>query len=242
VQHLVEFTRKLGIAVHLNADVTRVETTADGVAVYARINDAMQRFEAKNGVLAAGRIADLDHLDLDAGGIKRTKKGVKVNEYLQSVSNPSVYAAGDCADGGGLPLTPVAGFEGEVVASNLLHGNGRKPDFRGLVTMVYTIPPLGQIGLTEAQARDRGMDVETHSGDMSNWYSTRHLAADTAYYKTIVDKQSGAILGAAIFGPNAEEQINVLALAVHQGLRAHQLGEVLYGYPTGSSDLQYMTG
>jgi glutathione reductase (NADPH) len=241
VQQLLDLTRKLGIAVYVNAEVDRVERTATGVVVHARTPGGMQQFEARNGVLAAGRVADLDRLDLDAAGIQRTKKGVKVNEYLQSISNPSIYAAGDSADGGGLPLTPVAGDEGEVVASNILNGNTRKPDFRGLVTMVFTIPPLGQAGLTEAQARESGLDIETRSGDMSAWYSTRHLAADTAFYKTVFDRRTGVILGAAIFGPNAEEQLNVLALAIHHGLRPSQIAEVLYAYPTGSSDLLYMT-
>jgi glutathione reductase (NADPH) len=76
---------------------------------------------------------------------------------------------------------------------------------------------------------------------MSAWYSTRHLAADTAFYKTVFDRRTGVILGAAILGPNAEEQLNVLALAIHHGLRPAQIAEVLYAYPTGSSDLLYMT-
>jgi glutathione reductase (NADPH) len=242
VQLMIQASRKLGIVVHVNAEVDRVERTSGGIVVHAHDSDGAQNFEARGGVLAAGRAADLDHLDLDAAGIERTKKGVKVNQHLQSVSNPSVYAAGDCADGGGLPLTPVAGDEGTIVASNIIDGNAQEPNFRGLVTMVYTIPPLGQVGLTEAQARERGLDVEIHAGDMSKWYSTRHLAEDTAFYKMIVDKRTDCIRGAAIFGPNAEEQLNVLALAVQQQLRLPQAADVLYAYPTGSSDLQYLTG
>lgn len=241
VQHLLQVSRNVGIDIHLNARVQRVEPTRNGVSVYASVNDEMQTFKARGGVLAAGRIANIDHLDLDAAGIERTRKGLKVNEYLQSVSNPNVYAAGDAVDDGGLPLTSVAGYEGEIVASNMLDGNTRKPEFRGLVTMVYAIPPLGHTGLIEARAREQGLDVEIRSGDMSDWYSTRHLAAQAAFYKVVLEKSTGKILGAAIFGPNAEEQLNMLALAVHQGLRHEDIKDVLFAYPTGSSDLEYIT-
>ncbi len=242
VEQLCETTRNAGIDVQLNTRVERVEHTGKGIALYAQTDSGTKVFEAENGVLAAGRIPDLDHLNLEAAGIERTKKGVKVNERLQSVSNPNVYAAGDCADGGGLPLTPVAGYEGEMVASNVLTAAGKKTDFTGLASMVYTIPPLGQTGLTEAQANEEHVDVEVRAGDMSDWYSTRHLAAKSGFYKVVLEKQSGRILGATIFGPHAEEQINVIALAIRQGLPGRRLAETLFAYPTGSSDMEYFFG
>src|SRR5256884_9890302 len=74
--------------------------------------------------------------------------GVRVNEFLQSVTNPRVYAAGDAAAApGSLPLTPVAGYEGAIVASNLLKGNARRPDYRGIPSVVFTVPPLAGVGL-----------------------------------------------------------------------------------------------
>jgi glutathione reductase (NADPH) len=237
VGQLVDATRKLGIDVQLNAAAERVERTSGRVVVHTKDG---KRFEAENGVLAAGRVPNLEHLDLNAGGIERTKKGVKVNEFMQSVSNPNVYAAGDCADGGGLPLTPVAGYEGEIVSANIVEGNSRKPDFRGLASIVYTIPNLGQIGLTEAQAREEGLDVDVHSGDMADWYSTRHVAEDIAMYKAVVDKKNGTVCGVTILGPHAQEQLNVLALGMRYGLRAEQISQALYCYPTGPSDLEYI--
>jgi glutathione reductase (NADPH) len=73
-------------------------------------------------VHSAGRVPDIDDMDLKAGTTDYTKRGVTVNDYLQSVSNPNVYAAGDTA-AKGPPLTPVAAMEGEVAAANLLKGN-----------------------------------------------------------------------------------------------------------------------
>lgn len=237
VDRLLQLSRAAGITIHLNAAVDRVERDANGVIVHTR---AGQTFRAADGVLSAGRTPDLEHLALDLGGVERTKKGVKVNEFLQSASNAHVYAAGDAADAGGLPLTPVAGYTGEIAAHNIVNGNTRRPNFNGLVTMAYTIPPLGSVGLTEAQAREQHLNIEVHAGDMTQWYSTRHVAARGAYYKVVVEKPAQKILGATILGPHAEEQINVLALAIRNSLEASSVADALYAYPTGSSDLEYL--
>jgi glutathione reductase (NADPH) len=151
-----------------------------------------------------------------------------------------VYAAGDAAAGGGLPLTPIAGTEGEIVAENLLKGNHRKADFLGLANMAYTIPPLASAGLNEAQADAQGLKYRVNEGDMTGWYSSRRLAVDVSAFKVLVEEGTDRILGAHILGPHAEEQINVLALAIRNGIPAARVKEALYAYPTGSSDLEYM--
>lgn len=242
VERLLAMTRAIGIDVHLETPVTRVQKTDSGITIYADQRGAAKEFKAHAGVLAAGRIPNVDHLALDAGHIEYSLSGIKVNEYLQSVSNPNVYAAGDAADGGGLRLTPVAGYEGEIVAANLLDGNSRTADFSGLASMVYTIPPLGSVGITEESAQKQGIDYDIRAGDMSDWYSTRHLAARGAFYKVVLEKNTRRLLGATILGPLAEDQINVLALAIRNGLHADRLTQTLFTYPTGSSDLEYMVG
>jgi glutathione reductase (NADPH) len=241
VEQLLAVTREIGIDLQLEMPVKRVERDGNAVVAWAERGGQEVSFRAEAGVLAAGRLANIDALDLEAGTVERTKKGVRVNEYLQSTSNANVYAAGDAADGGGLPLTPVAGYEGEVLAANLLDGNHLAVDFHGLASMVYTIPPLGTTGIGEEAAKRRGLDVDVTAGDMTTWYSTRHVAGRRAFYKTVVEKKTGQILGATIFGPHAEEQINVLALAVRSGLKCDALEETLFAYPTGSSDLEYLT-
>lgn len=241
VKHMLDLSRSIGIEVELNAPVSKVEHHADGIVMYAKQGDAVRALSASAGVLAAGRKPNIDHLALERGGVERTKKGVKVNEYLQSSSNPAVYAAGDAADAGAIPLTPVAGYTGEISARNIVHGNAQKPDFLGLATMIYTIPPMGSAGLTEEQAQQHGLSIDVHAGDMTGWYSTRHVAGRAAFYKCIVEKRTGKILGATVFGPHAQEQINVLALAIRHGLGVRAVSDSLFAYPTGSSDLEYFT-
>jgi glutathione reductase (NADPH) len=97
-------------------------------------------------VHAAVRVPEIDDMNLDVAGVARDRRGVKVNEFLQSVSNPAVYAAGDAAASGGPPVTPVANYEGNIVAANLLKGNTTKPNYLGIPTVVFAIPPLAAVG------------------------------------------------------------------------------------------------
>jgi glutathione reductase (NADPH) len=151
-----------------------------------------------------------------------------------------VYAAGDAAASSGLKLTPVASLEGDVVASNLLDGNHRKPDYRGVATVVFTIPPLASVGLQEAAAKEQGLKFRINHGETSDWYSSRRVGLRYSGYKVLVEEASGHILGAHLLGVHAEEIINVFALAIRKGLRATDLEEMPYAYPTSSSDISYM--
>jgi len=239
VDQVVRRSRELGIRVELGAEVCGVERTAAGIAVRANVGSTEHRLEAELAVHGAGRIPDIDDLALDTGGIKREQRGVLVNDFLQSVSNPAVYAAGDAA-AGAPPLTPVADHQSDVVATNLLEGNRRKPNYAGLANAVFTVPPLASVGLTEAGAREQGLRFRAHREDTSGWLSTRRVGETTSGFKVLIEEESGRILGAHLFGPHADEVINVFAVAVRFGVRADDLRQMLFAYPTNATDIPYM--
>src|SRR5260370_5029933 len=172
VAMLAQATRELDVEIRLQTEVTAVERQAGGLLIHARTGDQEQLGEADLGVQAAGPVADSADLDLDAAGVTHDKSGIAVNEYLQSVSNPAVYAAGDAVSGGGFPLTPVAGMQGSILASNLLKGNHRTVNYTGIPTVVFTTPPLSRAGLTEEAAHAQGLHFVTHHDDTSSWYSS----------------------------------------------------------------------
>src|SRR6266403_5096436 len=120
VARLVKATEELGVTVQVNTEVQRIDKSSGHFTVHASVNGAAQTFEGDMVVHGAGRLPEIDDLDLEKAGIEREKRGVIVNEYLQSISTPAVYAAGDAAATGAPRLTPVAAMEGEVVAANLL--------------------------------------------------------------------------------------------------------------------------
>ena len=240
VATLVQATEDLGIDVHLGTQVMALERQAGRLLVHARAGTQQQQFEADLAVHAAGRVPEIDDLDLEAAGVAREVGGVAVNEYLQSVSNPAVYAAGDSVASGGFPLTPVAGMQGGVVAANLLEGNHQTPNYAGIPSVVFTTPALARVGLSEEAANAQGLRFATHHEETSGWYSSRRVAMAHTGFKTIVEEGTGRILGAHLLGLHAEEVINVFALAIRTGLRAKDVKEMVYAYPTSASDIGSM--
>lgn len=195
--------------------------------------------EADLVVHAAGRIPDLDDLDLDAAGVVRDGSRLRLNEFLQSVSNPAVYAAGDAANVGP-PLTPVSSHDAKVVALNMLEGNKHRPDYRGLPSVAFTVPPIARVGLSEDEARKEGLKFRVKAERVPNWYTARRVAETVYGYKTLVEEDSERIIGAYLVGPHADEVINIFGLAIRHGLTATDLKTTMFAYPTGASDLGSM--
>lgn len=237
---LTEISTGVGIDVRVDATVSAIEKLGDELRVHGTRGGVAFVEDCDLVVHAAGRVADVDDLALDVGGVERTSKGVAVNEFLQSTSNPSVYAAGDSADGGGLPLTPTAAAQGEAVGRNLIDGNRHTVDYTGLANIAYTIPALGMTGLTQEQARQRDLHFSVRSGDSTQWYSSRRVRARRSAYRILVEEGSRAILGAHVLGPHVEELVNVFSLAIRLKVGADELNKVLFAYPTASSDIAYM--
>jgi glutathione reductase (NADPH) len=239
VRQLSEKTQHLGAKISLETEVKAVETGASGLRVHAESAGAMNIFDADLVVHGAGRVADIEELDLGKANIEFEKRGIRVNDYLQSVSNPAVYAAGDAA-AGGPPLTPVAGYEGRIVAANLVQGNHTKRSHLRVPTVAFTIPPLASVGMSEESARKENLAFRTTHEITTSWYSSRRVAEDCSGFKVLIEETSNRILGAHLLGPHADEVINLFALAIASEVPATSLKEMLFAYPTGSSDVRYM--
>ncbi len=242
VTRLVDHTRSLGIELRLDTEVTGLEKRGGGYRLQVDVGGPRETIDADLVVHGGGRVPNTESLDLSAADVATEPDGgVRVNEFLQSVSNPRVYAAGDAAASvGSLPLTPVAAYEGLIVASNLLKGITQRPNYRGIPSVVFTVPPLAGVGLTEAEARAQELDVRINVEDTSSWYSNRRVAETCAMFKVIVDNKTDRVVGAHLLGPHAEEVINLFALAIRSGVPVTELKHLLYAYPTSGSDVPYM--
>ncbi|HZQ02117.1 MAG TPA: NAD(P)/FAD-dependent oxidoreductase [Reyranella sp.] len=239
VELLMAKSREIGIELRTDTRVEAVEKTADGFAVHAKSGGKHATVAADLVVHAAGRVPDLDGLELAAAGVERDKRRLRLNEFLQSVSNPAVYAAGDAA-GMGPPLTPVASRDGDLVAENMLNGNRRKPNYLGVPSVAFTIPPIARVGMLEAEAREKGLRFHVKHEKTASWYTARRVGEGASGFKVMVEEESGRILGAHLVGPDVDETINLFALAVRHGLTAQQLKDTVFGYPTAASDIAYM--
>jgi glutathione reductase (NADPH) len=249
VSLLVQKSTEVGIDIHLQSAVEKIDKSIDGscsvqfsdTSVATNDQKTTTRIECDMVVHGAGRIPNIEGLDLASAGVEHTMRGIKVNEHLQSVSNPSIYAAGDVAASGGLPLTPVATYEGSLVATNLIKGNILKSNYIGLPSVVFTIPPLASVGMQEKQAKEDGFRFKTKYQNTASWASSRRVGETCAGFKVLIEEDSNRILGAHILGPHAEEVINIFSMAIRLGLTANDLRDpLLYTYPTSSSDVVYM--
>lgn len=236
---LMEGSRDAGIEIQLNTRVQRIEKKTSGFTVHAVRGASQQAFEADTVVHAAGRVPDLEPLDLPAAGVETEHGRLKLNSFLQSVSNPAVYAAGDAASSGP-PLTPVAAHDAHVAAENMFKGNRRQPNYLGVPSVAFSIPPIAAVGLGEDQARDLGLKVRVQKQKASDWYTARRVAEPVYGFKVLVEEGTDRVLGAHLVGPHADEVINVFGLAIRNNMTATALKDAIFAYPTGASDIGYM--
>jgi glutathione reductase (NADPH) len=239
VAWLMPAFKKAGVQVHTNTSVESIQKTDEGYLVLASSQGKNVSFEADLVIHAAGRKPDFDSLDLEAANIATENGKLQLNEFLQSTSNPAVYAAGDAAQKG-LPLTPVATHDAKVVSANLLQGNHQRPNYRGIPSVAFTIPPIASVGLKVAQAESLKLKYKVKFENTTDWFTARQLAEPVYGYKVLIEEDSGLILGAHLVGPNVDDVVNLFALAIRQGIKASDLKETMFAYPTGASDVGYM--
>jgi glutathione reductase (NADPH) len=244
VDRLLEHTRQVGIDVRLDHSVSAVERSSETAPFTVHVGHGakMQAIETDLVVHGAGRVPNSARIGAAAGRVELDHHGaICVNEFLQSVSNPRVYAAGDVAGApGAIPLTPVAGHEGAIVAKNLLGGRSARPDLRAIASVVFTLPALAGVGLTEKAARAKGMHVRVVTGDTTQWFTNRRIREPVGMFKTIIDEENDRVIGAFLLGAQAEEVINLFAMAIRFDISVPELKKMIHAYPTGSSNMPYM--
>ncbi|MBI4004684.1 NAD(P)/FAD-dependent oxidoreductase [Candidatus Roizmanbacteria bacterium] len=240
VDLLVKASQDLGINIIVNTPVVGIEKRGEEFIVHTKMKDSSEKtFVTDLIVHGGGRVPNLETLNLKMANVALEKKGVAVNEYLQSISNPAVYAAGDAASLG-LPLTPVAGKEGLIVATNIIKQNTTKVDFKAQPSVVFTVPPLAAVGMRQEEAKEQGLDFEVKFEEISGWYASRRIHEKYSGYKTLIEKNTARILGAHLLGHNADEIINLFALAIKHNITADDLKNLIYAYPTHASNIEYM--
>ena len=157
------------------------------------------------------------------------------------MTNPAVYAAGDCAATGMPRLTPTANEDARAVTRNLFATEPQtRPQYGAIARVAFTVPCIAAVGMSEEAVLQGGGEVKIHHEITSDWNSVRKTTQECAGYKVLVDKSSDLILGAHLLGPRAEETINLFTLAIRFNLTARQLKSTLFAFPTFGSDVRNM--
>lgn len=230
-------SERIGIAVTTEADVREIVQSNGKLRVVYR-HDGRERMVAADAVVnGAGRIANVDGLDLEAGNVRHDRTAVEVDDYLRSTSNPAVWVCGDALVSSA-QLSPLATYEGRIVGRNIVDGPTMKPDYSVIPSCVYTVPALSTVGLTEEEARDKGLEVRVSVNDMRDWFSGISYAETVAWAKVLVDPGEDRIVGAHMVGHQGEDLIHLFALAMRHGITASALKDGVFAFPTFSADVK----
>lgn len=230
-------SERIGIAVTTEADVREIVQSNGKLRVVYR-HDGRERMVAADAVVnGAGRIANVDGLDLEAGNVRHDRTAVEVDDYLRSTSNPAVWVCGDALVSSA-QLSPLATYEGRIVGRNIVDGPTVKPDYSVIPSCVYTVPALSTVGLTEEEARDKGLEVRVSVNDMRDWFSGISYAETVAWAKVLVDPGEDRIVGAHMVGHQGEDLIHLFALAMRHGITASALKDGVFAFPTFSADVK----
>ncbi len=231
--HLAAELRRRSIAIDVESEVSRISRTDDGqlmVTTTCQNTQSQSTHRTDMVVHGMGRVAAIDQLQLNKVGIESTPKGIRVDKAMRT-SLHHIYAAGDCADTGHPQLTPVAEYEADVVADNLLGGD-RQLKMPTLPAASFCVPPIASVGLTTRQARDRGEKVQIVHEDLSTKGSIVKFGSRCAAAKFLLDPTGERFLGAHLLGPQAAECIHPFAMAIEHDISVSRFKRSLRVYPS----------
>ena len=187
-------------------------------------------------ISAMGREANVEDIGLENVGLTYTKRGIKVNEYLQT-DVPNIYACGDVADSGIAKLVTVAIHQSKYLGKALLEENPEKIDYPVVPAVAYTIPRIATVGVPAFVAEEMD-EYEVHRIRYGNSYSLELKNDRTAEAKVIVDKDL-QIVGAEIYAADAENVANMFTFIINQKISLEELDHMIYAFPSSSSVCLY---
>ena len=224
-----------GLTVLAGQTVERVERTATGVAVQL----AGQRVEGSHLLVATGRLPNTERLQLDSVGVHKDERGFVPTDGALQTNVPGVWALGDINKRGAFTHTSYQDFQ--IVLANLA-GGSRTADGRISTYAMYTDPPLGRVGMSEAEARQAGRPMLMVNWPMKRVSRAREESETAGMIKLLVDAGTERICGGAVFGLNGDEVIQVISNFMAAGASYRLLQEALPIHPTVSEFLPFLLG
>lgn len=232
---LAEEMRKKGIAVRTELNVTNIEKTDNGLVL--TLTDG-STIETDAVMYATGRAPKVEGLGLDKAGVELARNGaVKVDTYGKT-SVDSIYAVGDVTDR--VQLTPVAIKEGHAFALTVFGDTLTSPEHDAIPTAVFSQPPIGTVGMSEEQAREKYGEIEVYTSDFRPMKHTLGGSDERAFTKLIVDKATDKVVGAHMIGLDAAEIIQGIGIAVKAELTKKQFDQTVAVHPSSAEEFVLM--
>lgn len=230
---------RIGVTVKTAVTVDEVSSSDTRLQVYYQHEGVKHTIVADRVVNGAGRVANVDTLNLDAGNIAHEGSNISVDQYLRSTSNPCVWVVGDALSNSA-QLSALATYEGKIVGENIVNGATLSADYSCVPSSVYTIPAYSSVGLSEEEARARNINLRVATNDLTGWFSAKSYGETAAWAKILIDEDRDQIVGAHLIGHHGEDLINLFVLAMRNNIPASQLKDTIFAYPTFSADVKNM--
>lgn len=225
---------KQGIKIITGAAATSIEQNADyQCVVNYKVKDKEEQVVSSDLLMAVGRAPRLDTCGLDKAGVEYTKRGIVVDEWMRT-NVPHIFAIGDC--NARMMLAHVASFQG-MHALNAILGHDDEIDFNVVPSAVFTNPECGMVGLTEAQCKEKGMDVKIGQAFFRANGKALAMGESEGLVKLIFDAVSGCLVGAHIMGVQAADLAQQCADLMSRGTTRTQMLDIIFGHPTVSEVL-----
>lgn len=231
IDEITAAAEKKGIKLYTCSKMEEIFDTEDGKGIVKFSKDGESRYLPVDKVMmAVGRIPYLEGLQIDKAGVELNEsgQGIKVNTKMQTNVN-NIYAIGDVTDIN--LLAHVASHQGIVAVENIM-GHETEMDYSAVPCTIFTHPEIATVGLTEQEARSKGMDVEIGKFPYAANGKSLAMGDDRGFIKVLKDKGSNKIVGASIIGINAADLIASLTIAIRNGLTSKQLAETIFAHPT----------
>lgn len=220
---LAEVFHRDGITVHTGAQATQVRH-GDGEFT---LEFGGERHSAERLLVATGRRSDLAALGVAAIGLDESANAIPVDERMRAADG--VWAIGDVTGKGA--FTHVSMYQADIAVRDILGESGPPADYRAVPRVTFTDPEVGAVGLTEAQAHERGLAVRTGTAQVAT--SARGwIHHGEGFVKLVEDAERGVLVGATSMGPSGGEVLGALVVAVHGAVRTDVLRQMIYAYPT----------
>ena len=232
---LLTISMAKGISFKLNCRLGRLEKTGDAITVHFTDGKSI---ETDCFLWAVGRRPNIESLGLEAAGVTVSDSGAIAVDADSQTNVPHIHAVGDVTDR--VQLTPIAIREGHAVADRLFGTRKWRVDYSAIPSAVFSNPPLGSIGMGEAQARNTLGDVRIFTSDFRPMRNVLAGRNERALYKLVVDAATDRVVGAHMIGPDAPEILQAVAIAVKAGLTKAQFDDTVALHPTMSEELVLM--
>jgi glutathione reductase (NADPH) len=234
-EHLLAEMKVQNIDVHLHCVVTRLEKTESGIRVNCNEGNA---FEVDCVLFATGRAPLTDNIGLEALGIDVDSDGAIIVDNEDRTSVPNIYALGDVTNR--LNLTPVATAKGHALADRLFAGSDRHVSLENVPTAIFSIPPIGTVGISEEDAVERGIVFDVYKSEFRPLKHRLSMRNQQTFMKLIVDRGTDRVLGCHVIGDDAAEMMQGFAVAITAGATKAMFDRTIGIHPTSAEEFLTM--